>query len=74
VIAKLEQQLELLTQPRQMELVARRAKALAHELERVQRYKAEDDERIGINTETTKKVSITCVCSTIIIVINFYYY
>ncbi|KAI8057613.1 Dynamitin-domain-containing protein [Syncephalis plumigaleata] len=57
VIAKLEQQLELLTQPRQMELVARRAKALAHELERVQRYKAEDDERIGINTETTKKIN-----------------
>ncbi|KAI9598230.1 Dynamitin-domain-containing protein [Syncephalis fuscata] len=56
VIAKMEQQLELLAQPRHMELVARRAKALTHELERLQRYKAEDDERLGINKETAKKI------------------
>ncbi|RKP05091.1 Dynamitin-domain-containing protein, partial [Thamnocephalis sphaerospora] len=56
VVAKLEEQLQLVTQPRQMEIAVRRAKTLTSELERLQRLKEQDAERLGISAETEKKI------------------
>jgi hypothetical protein len=55
-VARLEERLQLITQPRQMEVAVRRAKTLANELERLQSLKAKDAERTGISEETEKQI------------------
>ena len=60
-VEKLEQHINILSQPRQLEQLSRRLKVVTGELERVQELQAKDATVSGISAEAENKV--TCACS-----------